>query len=319
MLSVLMATYNRAAKLAVVLDAYLRLDPPHGGWELFVVDNGSTDETKQVVTSYRQRLPLTYLFEPQRGKNAALNLALPEVTGDLVVMTDDDTVPRQDWLVKLRLAADTHPEFSIFGGVVLPKWEVPPADWILSWVSLAPTYSVTPPRLEEGPMTYGYVFGANMAVRANIFRAGYRFDTTIGPRGTQYPMGSETELVLRLKRAGHKAWHCEKAVVEHLIDKSQMTENWAMRRAVRFGRGQTRLEDELPTQPVRKWWGVPRYLVRIIGTQALRIAWATLKRNAGVRFEARWELNYAIGMAIEARLIQQAERARNSAPQKTTF
>jgi glycosyltransferase involved in cell wall biosynthesis len=305
-----MATYNRAAKLAVVLDAYLLLDAPNGGWELFVVDNGSTDETRQVVDSYRRRLPLTYLFEPQRGKNAALNLALSEMTGDLVVMTDDDAVPRQDWLVQLRMAADTQPEFSIFGGVVLPKWEVPPADWILSWVSLAPTYSVTPPRLKGGPMTYDYVFGPNMAVRANIFKAGYRFDTTIGPRGKEYAMGSETELVLRLTQAGYRAWHCENAVVEHLIDKSQMTEEWLMRRAVRFGRGQTRLEDNLPSEPLRKWLGVPRYLVRIIGTQAFRLALATLKRNARARFQARWELNFTMGAAMEARRMHQAKKPR---------
>src|ERR1700686_3319762 len=119
MLSVLMATYNRAAKLAVVLDSYLRLETPQGGWELFIVDNGSTDQTRQVVSSFCERLPLTYLFEPQKGKNAALNLALPDVNGDLIVMTDDDILPQPDWLAKLRLAADTHSEFSIFGGVIL--------------------------------------------------------------------------------------------------------------------------------------------------------------------------------------------------------
>src|SRR5579864_2342209 len=110
MLSVLMATYNRAAKLAVVLDAYLRLDPLPGGWQLFIVDNGSTDETQQVVASFRERLPLTYLFEPQRGKNFALNFALPKVQGDLIVFTDDDAMPESDWLTQLRSAADAHPQ-----------------------------------------------------------------------------------------------------------------------------------------------------------------------------------------------------------------
>jgi L-malate glycosyltransferase len=319
MLSVLMATYNRAAKLAIVLDAYLRLESPPGGWELFVVDNGSTDETKQVVASFRDRLPVTYLFEPKRGKNTALNSALPILQGDLVVLTDDDAPPRPGWLVQLRKSADAHPEFSIFGGVVLPKWEVPPEDWILSWVPQGQTYSVTPPHLREGPMAYVYAFGPNMAVRTNVFDAGYCFDSTIGPRGKEYAMGSETELVLRLTHAGYRAWHCENAVVEHLIDKSQMTEEWLMRRAIRSGRGQTRMDSKECTQPLRMWWGVPRYLVRVIGTHALRVAWATLRRNARARFEAKWELNVTIGMAIEARLMHQLKKPRDTVPLGNTF
>ena len=305
-----MATYNRAAKLGSVLDSYLRLETPAGGWELFVVDNGSTDQTRQVVSSFRERLPLTYLFEPQKGKNAALNLALPDVNGDLIVMTDDDALARPDWLVKLRLAADTQPEFCIFGGVVLPKWEVPPEDWILSWVPHGPAYGITSPHLKEGPMTYEDVFGPNMAVRAHVFKAGYRFDTTIGPQGKEYPMGSETELVLRLTQAGHRAWHCEKAVVDHLIDRSQTTEEWLMRRVVRCGRGQTRLGAKSSNQPLRKWWGVPRYMVRVIGMQAFRFVWATLKRNKQARFQARWELNFTTGMATEARLMHKARETR---------
>jgi glycosyltransferase involved in cell wall biosynthesis len=319
MLSVLMATYNRATKLAVVLDAYLRLDPPPGGWHLFIVDNGSTDETKQVVASFRERLPLTYLFEPRRGKNMALNSTLPKVQGDLIVFTDDDAPPKLDWLTQLRSSADAHPEFSIFGGVTLPEWEAPPEDWILSWAPLIPAYAITSPDLKEGPTTYHNVYGLNMAIRRDVFNAGYRFDETIGPRGKDYPMGSETEILQRLTQAGHQAWHCENAIVRHMIDKSQMSEKWVMRRAGRFGRGQFRLEGKLPAEPFRIWFGIPRYLVRTIGTQALRVAWTTLKRDARARFEARWELNFAIGMATEARLMRQTEKSRGSAPLRSAL
>jgi L-malate glycosyltransferase len=319
MLSVLMATYNRASKLAVVLNAYLRLEAPPGGWKLFIVDNGSTDETKQVVASFGDRLPVSYLFEAKRGKNAALNSALPMVEGDLVVFTDDDAPPRPDWLVQLRIAADNHPEFSLFGGVVLPKWEVPPEDWILTWFSQTATFTLTRPHLKEGPTTYVDVFGPNMAVRAHFFNAGCRFDTTIGPQGKEYPMGSETELLIRLTLAGHKAWHCEKAVVEHLIGKSQMTEEWITGRALRFGRGQSRLEALVSKQRFRMWLGVPRYLVRVIGTQALRVAWAKLTRNARARFEARWELNLAIGMVMEARLMHNAKKPQDALALRNTF
>ena len=79
MLTILMATYNGSGTLPDVLCAYPALESPDGGWELVIVDNGSSDNTKDIIASFHQRLPLTYLFEPRRGKNVALNTGLESV------------------------------------------------------------------------------------------------------------------------------------------------------------------------------------------------------------------------------------------------
>ena len=71
-----MATYDGAATLPRVLDAYCRLLPPAQPWRLLVIDNGSTDATAQILAQYAPRLPLHTLHQPQRGKNRALNRAL---------------------------------------------------------------------------------------------------------------------------------------------------------------------------------------------------------------------------------------------------
>ncbi len=134
MLTVLIATYNGARTLPYVLNIYCQLEPPDDGWQLVIVDNRSTDQTKEVIASFTQRLPLTYLFEPRQGKNVALNTGLSRVAGDLIVFTDDDTLPQPNWLRQIRLAADSQSEFVIFGGPILPKWEVLPEDWVSSWI-----------------------------------------------------------------------------------------------------------------------------------------------------------------------------------------
>ena len=87
MLTVLIATYNGAKTLPEVLSAYCALEPPDGGWKLVIVDNGSTDHTKEIVATFRHHLPLTYLYEPRQGKNTALNTGLSNISGDLVVLT----------------------------------------------------------------------------------------------------------------------------------------------------------------------------------------------------------------------------------------
>jgi len=76
-----------------------------------------------------------------------------------------------------------------------------------------------------------------MAVRSNIFEIGYKFDENIGPNGANYAMGSETDLLLRLRHAGFKAWHCKNAIVKHMIRSSQMDRRWILARAIRYGRG----------------------------------------------------------------------------------
>ena len=303
MLSVLMATHNGARTLPTVLNAHCALKQPQGGWKLIIVDNGSTDTTREVVYAFADRLPLTYVFEPKRGKNAALNTGLSRIEGDLVVFTDDDAVPVPEWLVELRATADSHPSFSIFGGVILPRWESTPEPWILSWVDLAATFALTDPSWEEGPTTPRRVFGPNSAYRANIFESNYTFNTAIGPSGKNYAMGSEHELNVRLIKAGFSAWHCRRAIVEHIIPEERMNKRWILARAFRSGRGYYRVEMKDEIKYPRLSFGVPRFIIREIMGQALQVANAKLRGNEHKLFLERWKLNFLIGKAYEARII----------------
>lgn len=308
MLTVLMATHDGEKTLPRVLDAYCGLDPPEGGWKLLVVDNASTDATREILLSFARRLPLTYLFEALRGQNRARNAALSAVAGDLVVFADDDAIPRRDWLARLRSAADAQPEFSIFGGAILLHWEKPPEDWVLQWVHLGICFALTD--CEEGPIPSDLVNSPNMAIRAGVFREGYRFDETFGPREGSYPMGSETELMRRLSRAGMRAWHVKSAVVEHIIRPFQITAEWLLGRAVRHGRGSYRLSWRHAEQLAWGVLGVPAFLLRKILTDAGRLAVAKWNRDREWIFRHGWKLRYSIGCALEARVVQRERRSR---------
>jgi L-malate glycosyltransferase len=309
MLTVLIATRNGRKTLPAVLDSYRRVKSPAGGYKIVVVDNASTDGTADVAAQFRDSLPLTVLSEPQSGKNAALNSGLASAEGDLVVFTDDDAFPHEDLLVRLREAADDHEAYSIFGGAVLPRWETPPPAWLLDWVPRGPVFTLTTASLPDGPTDFSNVFGPNMAVRTAVFAAGYRFDASIGPRGKAYAMGSETELLQRLVNHGHKVWHVAGAVVEHFIRASQMNVAWIRGRAVRFGRGEFRLAQAQAAARVTSWWGVPRYLLRRMVEQSVRMLGAYVSFDRRGMFLARWEFNRLWGAAVEARVMR-SEQAR---------
>ena len=49
-------------------------------------------------------------------------------------------------------------------------------------------------------------------------------------------MGSETEFTIRLDQLGHRSWHCENALVKHIIRPIQLEPDWVVKRGYRFGR-----------------------------------------------------------------------------------
>ena len=305
MLTVLLATRNRAAILRQTLEAFCFIEQPLTGWKLVIADNGSTDQTPTVLASFADRLPLRTVSEPTGGKNSALNAGLRFVEGDLIVFTDDDVFPHPDWLVELRKAADAQPEYSVFGGAILPRWESPPPLWV-EWVDQATAYALTDPLLKDEPIPPYQVFGPNMAIRTAVFQSGASFDASIGPRSSSYPMGSETELCWRLYRQGYKPWHVPSAIVEHFIRTDQISKSWVLKRAVRYGRGRFRLRDleksGAPWSVMPKWFGVPRRFFRELFEEEIRVILARLSSNEREIFCARWKRNCVWGYVVEARL-----------------
>lgn len=89
--SIIIATYNRAHILPRALDSLL--SQGFEDWELWIVDDGSTDKTIAVVEPYlNQGLAISYLKQENQGVAKARNKALPFVNGEYVTFLDSD-----DW------------------------------------------------------------------------------------------------------------------------------------------------------------------------------------------------------------------------------
>lgn len=300
MVTVIIASYNGSKTLPLVLDAYTRLQAPECGWKLVVVDNASTDNSAALIKSYQDKLPLTYLFEGRQGKNVALNQALAHVEGDLVIFSDDDAIPASDWMCQLIACAREHPEYDLFGGLIVPRWPGRPEPWILDWVPMGVTFAIHE-RVQNGPISPGMIWGPSMMVRAAIFERGERFDESIGPNGGQYPMGSETSFNEMLGRQGSLAWLCKDAQVEHIIRLHQLEREWVLQRAHKFGRGQYLKErDEWPAA-MPLWRGIPRWKWRKLVAQHWRRLKGYLLRNPREVFKASWEIRYLEGYIFQAR------------------
>ena len=121
-ITIILCTYNRCGSLAKALQSAsaLRL-PDSDEWEVLVVDNNSSDKTREVVEEFRGRYPgrFRYLFEPQQGKSYALNAGVREARGDVLAFTDDDVTFEPMWLQNLTASLRTG-EWAGAGGRTLP-------------------------------------------------------------------------------------------------------------------------------------------------------------------------------------------------------
>ncbi len=84
--SVILTTYNRADMVQEAVETVLA--QTYSDFKLYVIDDGSTDSTSNVLTSYRSRL--IYLYQPNRGVSAARNRGIRMSDGELVCFLDSD-------------------------------------------------------------------------------------------------------------------------------------------------------------------------------------------------------------------------------------
>jgi glycosyltransferase involved in cell wall biosynthesis len=300
MLTVLMATHNGAATLPRVLGAYLEMSHPSGGWRLVVVDNASNDKTQEILKSFVGRLPLISLHTEQRGKNVALNIGLSQIDGDIVVLTDDDAVPEENWLVTWRNVADKQHDFDIFGGKINPIWPENLPIWIPRLVNLGATYAITPEELTSGPVPATQIWGPNMVIRTTVFRDGHRFNEEFGPQAAQYIMGSEVEFTCRLEQLGHRAWFAADSIVGHIIRTNQLDRKWIIKRAYRLGRHMLHQERGAIPPSTKLLRGAPRWKYRQLISAYIN-AWLGFARgNFDQKFLADWEISFLHGYLYEA-------------------
>jgi len=92
-LTIVVPTHNRSDLLRRTLQEYCEQKAGELLWELLIVSDGSTDATRQTVMDFADRLPVKYLWQPNRGVSSARNLGLREARSPIVLFVDDDVIP----------------------------------------------------------------------------------------------------------------------------------------------------------------------------------------------------------------------------------
>jgi glycosyltransferase involved in cell wall biosynthesis len=269
--SILICTYNRAESLRRTLTSLARMEPlPDAQWEVLVVDNRSTDNTEQVCREFEGRLPIRYCMEPTPGKSAALNTAIRSTTADLLLFTDDDVDVDPLWLKGFTEAAARMPDVPFFAGRILARLEGNPPRWFAEHAqsTLSQLTVQFDPGDRESPSEGA--FGANMAIRAEVFRKGISFRRDLGPVGTKRIPSEEAQLFQDIRAAGWSPGaYIPAALLYHRTNSSRMTEAYVRQWYYSDGIARVRRNQ---IDPCKLLFKVPRYAWRELLVSAVRYA-----------------------------------------------
>ncbi|MBI4698240.1 MAG: glycosyltransferase [Nitrospirae bacterium] len=92
--SVIIPAYNRAGFFPRLAEALLNQDHPA---EIIIVDDGSTDNTSQIIKQY----PFQYIYQDNSGPAKARNTGWQKACGEVICFTDSDCIPHKDWIKRL--------------------------------------------------------------------------------------------------------------------------------------------------------------------------------------------------------------------------
>ncbi len=240
MISVIIPTYNRYQDLEKMLKSFFgQKGLDQTAFEVIVVDNGSSDKTRETVEALQK--------------------------GDIVAFLDDDITIDPNWL----LAVD---EFfkstgaDAMGGRIIPGY---PAD-LPKWVK-ENAFCL------EGPIVchdYGddnkaynsenmfVMVGANMVFKRSVLNEiGYFNEGLL--TASRMPLAEDTELAVRLFKSNKKAMYCGKAKVIHPVTKERMTLSYITKWYYNHGKFYIYLDDHgIVTGNYRRIGAVPQYLYR---------------------------------------------------------
>ena len=309
--TVLIATYNRAALLDRTLDSLRRLRMASGRrWELIVVDNNSSDATREVVERHARSfaVPLRYLLETRQGRSSALNAGIAAARGSVIAMTDDDVIVDEGWLEAAcdTLLEPTGPDVAYAGGPVRPLWEAAPPSWLdLGRGDLWGTIAIQ----DHGGDRFVYEekkkvpLGANMAATRELFARIGNFRADLGRTSGVQVLGQEVpELLARARAAGCRGAYVPSMRVEHHVPAARLTRRYFRRWWFGKGVSRARLEASRPVTELgvdlRRTphiLGVPRYMYRVALQDLAGWMRATVARRAADAFRHQMMLVYFAG------------------------
>ncbi|MDN5940323.1 MAG: glycosyltransferase [Nitrospira sp.] len=275
LISVVLCTYNRCDLMAAALRSVCEQSLAASLYEIIVVDNKSTDRTKEYVLGATRRYSqVRYCFEEKQGASHGRNAGVRMARGLYVACIDDDCTVPSDWLDIAKKIIEQHAP-GLFGGPYRPFYNSPKPRW----------YRDSYGALDGGAVAreFGeneYLAGTNFFIRRPLLEQVGGFSPEFG--GVGYKRGYGEEIVVQRRVRSE----CPKEVIYyypglevcHLVRSEKMRLLWCANHMFAMGRDWQRVlneEAQDPTPVVRAVFRGCRALLRMVKS----VVWGTIVRD----------------------------------------
>lgn len=222
--SVVVCSYNGAATIRDTMEGLLKLNYPY--CEIIVVNDGSKDNTEDIVKEY----PVKLISTKNKGLSSARNTGLNNAKGEIVAYIDDDAYPDVHWLHYLAYAYINSTHAAMGGPNILPDEN----GAIATCVANAPGGPVHVLSTDE---TAEHVPGCNLSVRRDVLNKIGGFDPIYKAAG------DDVDVCWRIQEAGYTIGFHPSALVWH-HRRNSLNAYWKQQKG--YGKAEALLEAKWP-------------------------------------------------------------------------
>jgi cellulose synthase/poly-beta-1,6-N-acetylglucosamine synthase-like glycosyltransferase len=205
--SVIIPAHNEEATIGNCLTSLEQLDYPADSLEIILINDGSTDGTKRIISEHLQRSNYICLETDGRGPSKARNTGLEQAKGDYVAFTDADCVVDRDWLKELLRGFIADDVAGVGGGQIVPDdasnfersvhYFLTSMHFICEYVKKLETIAIV-----------DHVASCNSMYKKKVIEAVHGFDEQLWP-------GEDVDLDYKIRHEGCRIAYNPNAVVAH--------------------------------------------------------------------------------------------------------
>ena len=223
-ISVVVCSYNGSTTIRDTLEGLTKLSYPN--FEIIVVNDGSNDDTGEIVSEY----PVKLITTPNCGLSSARNTGMYNAEGEIIAYIDDDAYPEEHWLHYLAFAYATTRHGAMGGPNIIPEEDGP----IATCISNAPG---GPVHVLETDEIAEHVPGCNLSVRKEVLMKIGGFDPIYRAAG------DDVDLCWRIQEAGYTIGFHPSAMVWH-HRRNSIKAYWKQQQG--YGKAEALLESKWP-------------------------------------------------------------------------
>lgn len=196
--SVIIPVFNGEATIGDCIIALMTQTYSAGNYEIIVVDDGSTDNTQEIL----QRYNIRYYHQKNQGPAAARNKGVEMAQGDVVIFTDADCIPGRDWISEMVAPFKSTDVVGVKGAYKSKQTSL--------WARFAQIEFIERYHILSKHKYIDMVDTYSAAFRKEVFLSLGCFDIAF-----PFPNGEDADLSYRMARLGYKLVFNPKALVWH--------------------------------------------------------------------------------------------------------